>query len=271
MNTLFVATSAINGVFIYSSLLTYSICKFSRLPYSNVNSADNNVVLNLINSTMISAVFAGLLDIRAHSILSSIYCITMHAIMVEFVYYFIHRSALHHPYFYDWFHKDEHIKPLVCPGDTLFMNPYDFTAHMVSMHLPLLFLRANYGEYFVVMLFFLTAKHFEFTNMFYDHHLSHMSNPTASFCVVFPVFDFFYDTQWWNAIIHSDDEEENDDDLVVDADNVDTRDDGLSESNFFLRIIEKSVLDAFGRNIDDDDSDTEYEKITEESIKSKND
>ena len=253
-----------------------------RLPYSNINSSDNNVVLNLINSTMISALFAGLLDTQAHSFLFNIHYMILHAIMSEFVYYFIHRGVLHHPYCYGWFHKDEHVKPLVCPGDTLFMNPYDFSAHMVSMHVPLLLLRANYNEYFLVLLFFLTAKHFEFTNVFYDHHLTHMSNPKKSFCIVIPLFDFFYDTQWCNVPVISDEsnndsengsENESDKETAVEPDDsVDSKDVSLNEYNCIQNMIEKTVLDAFGQNIHDDDHrDHEYENITEDSIKTKND
>jgi len=199
----------------------------------------------------------------------------MHAIMSEFVYYSIHRGLLHHPYFYDWFHKDEHVKPLVCPGDTLFMNPYDFSVYMVSMHVPLLLVPANYNEYFIVLLFFLTAKHFEFTNVFYDHHLSHMSNPKTSFCIILPMFDLFYDTQWCNVISDEDSNESDNDtdkEIVVESDNNgNSKYFGVNTYNSIQKIIEKSVLDAFGRNINDDDSDTEYENITEDSIKTKND
>ena len=248
-----------------------------RLPYSNVNSADYNVALNLMNSTLISVIFVGLLDKQAHSFLCSIHYMIMHVIMSELVYYFIHRGLLHHPYFYDWFHKDEHVKPLVCPGDTLFMNPYDFSAHMISMHVPLLLLRANYNEYFLVLLFFLTAKHFEFTNVFNDNHLTHMSNPKKSFCIVIPLFDFIYDTQWCNVPVISDEDSnescnDTDKENVVESDNNgDSKYLDVNTYNSIHKMIEKTVLDAFGRNINDDDSDREYENITEDSIKTKND
>lgn len=270
--SLFIATSAINGIFVYSSAITYFICWALYLPSSNVEYGQKygniNIFINLAGSTGISGLFVRFLDTQSHGFFHTVFLLSLYISIAELCYYFIHRLALHDSYFYERFHSAEHSKTVPMPMDTLFMNPYDFAIIMTSLHLPMITLRPTYGEYFYILLFYLTAKHFSFTNLFYDHHLIHMHYPRNNFCLVFPVFDYMYDTQWYKprTTEYDDDSEVEIDSIPLDdflTENDDRGEIGLDDYTTLQRFIDSSVTQIFGYGSDCEDEDVDVQNYVE--------
>jgi len=128
-----------------------------------------------------------------HTLFLSAYKCLSFSLGIEIIYYIYHRLA-HMPFFYRWIHEKHHEKREVYPIDTFSFDPFDFIGLILSLSLPVCFIKMNFYEYVFVLYIYSTMGYVSHSTLFYNHHSLHHYHRKCNFCFLYPFMDIICGT-----------------------------------------------------------------------------
>lgn len=158
-----------------------------------INEYTRNVPILIIQSTSLMYLISdNIIKYDDHTLFQSFYTLCMYFLCIEAIYYVYHR--LIHKYFYLYVHKKHHTNITVYPFDTFFLTELDDLASIVSIRLPVLFIKISMIEQFIILYLYITSSYLSHSNLFWSHHYIHHKLFKYNFCILFPIFDIIFGT-----------------------------------------------------------------------------
>ena len=179
-----------------STLSAYFICSYNNYPFINpsltdeqqnlkINEYIKNVPILIIQSTsLMYFVSNNFVQYNDHTLFQSFYTLGMYFLCIEAIYYVYHRLI----------HKKHHTNIIVYPFDTFFLTELDDLASIVSIGLPILFIKVSMFEQFIILYLYITSSYLSHSNLFWSHHYIHHKLFIYNFCILFPIFDIIFGT-----------------------------------------------------------------------------
>jgi len=201
---LFVSISIIVGTFSMSTISAFLICYFNNYPFMNpeltkeekesrLNEHIRNVPMLLFQSTTFMYVVSdNIIPYGQHTWLESCYSIASYCFLIEAVYYVYHRFI--HKYYYAEIHKKHHKNIIVYPIDTFFLTEMDDLASIISIGLPVIFIRITAMEQVFILYMYITSSYLSHSNLYWCHHNIHHRFMKYNYCILFPIFDILFGT-----------------------------------------------------------------------------
>jgi sterol desaturase/sphingolipid hydroxylase (fatty acid hydroxylase superfamily) len=115
-----------------------------------------------------------------------------YCLFVEANYYSYHRF-IHKCYYVD-IHKKHHENVVVYPFDTFHLTDIDDLAAIISLGLPLVFVKISIVEQIIITYMYVTSSYLSHSELFWKHHSIHHKLLQYNFCILFPVFDILFGT-----------------------------------------------------------------------------
>lgn len=128
-----------------------------------------------------------------HNILYSGLNITLYALLIELLYYGVHR-LFHHKYFYNIIHKKHHEIYDVYPLDAFYLSLLDTNGTFASFITPLCVLRLNINEFIFVLYLYMTIIYISHSSSVFYHHVIHHKYLIYNYCLFLPIFDGLFNT-----------------------------------------------------------------------------
>ena len=199
-----------------STLSAYFICSYNNYPFINpsltdeeknlrINEYTRNVPILIIQSSGLMYLISDNIikyddpdTLRVyrmaseHTLFQSFYTLCMYFLCIEAIYYVYHR--LIHKYFYLYVHKKHHTNIIIYPFDTFLLTELDDFASIVSIGLPVLFIKISMIEQFIILYLYITSSYLSHSNLFWYHHYIHHKLFIYNFCILFPIFDIIFGT-----------------------------------------------------------------------------
>lgn len=201
---IFYCISTVTTAFIMSTLSAYFICSYNNYPFINpsltdeeknlrINEYTRNVPILIIQSSgLMYLISDNIIKYDDHTLFQSFYTLCMYFLCIEAIYYVYHR--LIHKYFYLYVHKKHHTNITVYPFDTFLLTELDDFASIVSIGLPVLFIKISMIEQFIILYLYITSSYLSHSNLFWSHHYIHHQLFKYNFCILFPIFDIIFGT-----------------------------------------------------------------------------
>lgn len=201
---IFYCISTVTTAFIMSTLSAYFICSYNNYPFINpsltdeeknlrINEYTRNVPILIIQSSgLMYLISDNIIQYNEHTLFQSFYTLCMYFLCIEAIYYVYHR--LIHKYFYLYVHKKHHTNITVYPFDTFLLTELDDLASIVSIGLPVLFIKISMIEQFIILYIYITSSYLSHSNLFWSHHYIHHKLFKYNFCILFPIFDIIFGT-----------------------------------------------------------------------------
>jgi len=201
---LFYAFSVIVGTFSASTLTAYCICAYNNYPFVNPNMNHEKRVNRMIdlvkNIPLLISYSTGFLYIMSDNILpyghhtriESYISMLTYCLLIEANYYIYHRFI--HKYYYVLVHKKHHENVIVYPFDTFHLTDIDDVAAIISLGLPLVFIKISIVEQVIITYIYITSSYLSHSELFWKHHSIHHRLLNSNFCILFPVFDILFGT-----------------------------------------------------------------------------
>ena len=201
---IFYCISTVTTAFIMSTLSAYFICSYNNYPFINpsltdeeknlrINEYTRNVPILIIQSSgLMYLISDNIIKYDEHTLFQSFYTLCMYFLCIEAIYYVYHR--LIHKYFYLYVHKKHHTNIIIYPFDTFFLTELDDLASIVSIGLPVLFIKISMIEQFIILYIYITSSYLSHSNLFWSHHYIHHKLFKYNFCILFPIFDIIFGT-----------------------------------------------------------------------------
>ena len=198
------SASVIIGTFAFSTMTAYFICSLNNYPFINpkfdnetrlerVNDYIKNVPILIIQSIgLIYLASNNIIHYRTHTMLESFYCITIYCTLIEANYYIYHRFI--HKYYYDLVHKKHHTNVIVYPFDTYYLTSIDDLASIISIGLPLFFIKISAMEEIIILYMYITSSYLSHSELYWSHHSIHHKLLRYNYCILFPIFDIIFGT-----------------------------------------------------------------------------
>ena len=187
-------------VVFYSFYTVFLYCIFFNKPFMNpLMTFDDfdTVKMKFVTPLLLSSGFSYLYfincDYREHSWFRFCFNMVYYAIFVELLYYGYHRTVHKHPFF-KLIHSKHHSKITTYPIDFLNSNTIDFMMYMLCLHVPTYIIHMNMNEYCIGIYFFTTMGFITHSNILTNNHLIHHRTMSCNYCLVFPIFDYYFDT-----------------------------------------------------------------------------
>jgi sterol desaturase/sphingolipid hydroxylase (fatty acid hydroxylase superfamily) len=201
---IFLCICFVSGTFSISTLTAYLICYFNNYPFINptltnkektllINEYLRNVPILIVQSGgLMYLISDNIIAYGQHTWLQSFYTLCLYCIYVEAMYYIYHR--LIHKYFYLYVHKKHHTNIIVYPFDTFFLTELDDLASIISIGLPILFVKISILEQFIILYMYITSSYLSHSKLYWHHHSVHHRFMKYNFCILFPIFDIMFGT-----------------------------------------------------------------------------
>ena len=205
---LFYCVYVVSGTFSISTLTAYLICYLNNYPFMNPNLTGpektlrlyeyiRNVPILLIQSSgLMYLVSDHIITYGEHTWFQSLYTLCVYCLYIEAIYYTYHR--LIHKYGYLYVHKKHHTNVTVYPFDTFFLTEIDDLASIISIGLPVIFIKISKLEQFIILYMYITSSYLSHSDIFWSHHKIHHRFMKHNFCILFPIFDIMFDTYKWS-------------------------------------------------------------------------
>jgi sterol desaturase/sphingolipid hydroxylase (fatty acid hydroxylase superfamily) len=203
MNIL-VSISIITGTFSISTITAFFICYLNKYPFINpnferekqlerINDYIMNVPVLLFQSTGFMYLFSdNIIPYGKHTWLGTCYSIFLYCLLIEANYYAYHRFI--HKYYYEHVHKKHHSNVVVYPFDTFYLTSIDDAASIVSIGLPVVFMKISAVEQIFILYIYITTSYFSHSDLFWKHHKIHHQLLNYNYCILFPIFDIIFGT-----------------------------------------------------------------------------
>lgn len=203
MNIL-VSISIITGTFTISTITAFFICYFNKYPFINpnfdrkkqverINDYIRNVPVLLFQSTGFMYLFSdNIVPYGKHTWVDTCYSIFLYCLLIEANYYAYHRFI--HKCYYEHVHKKHHSNVVVYPFDTFYLTSIDDVASIVSIGLPVVFMKISAAEQIFILYVYITSSYLSHSELFWKHHKIHHQLLNYNYCILFPVFDIIFGT-----------------------------------------------------------------------------
>ena len=194
------------GIFSFSTLSACVICHICNQPFINpeysadlistrLKDAGNTIIVVLTKSFVTTSFFIYKIESeKNHTWLQTGFTICTYSFFIELLYYVYHRGVHSHPVIYKYIHKKHHVNHDVYPFDTFHLTTFDSMGLIISLGLPLAFLRVSYFELSSVLYIYLTSSYLSHSKLFYDHHHIHHTLIHYNYCIFLPIFDVLCET-----------------------------------------------------------------------------
>ena len=198
------SVSVIIGTFAFSTMTAYFITSLNNHPFINpkfsnetklerVSDYIKNVPLLIIQSIgLINLGSNNIIPIGNHNWLESIYYISIYCTFIEANYYVYHRFI--HKYYYEDVHKKHHTNIIVYPFDTYYLTSIDDLASIISIGLPLFFIKLSVMEIIIILYMYITSSYLSHSDLYWSHHSIHHKLLKYNYCILFPIFDIIFGT-----------------------------------------------------------------------------
>lgn len=201
---LFQAFSVIIGTFSASTITAYIICAYNNYPFVNpsmkhekrldrmIELGRNIPTLLVCSSGLLYVMSGNILPYGYHTYIDSYISMLTYCLLVEANYYIYHRFI--HKYYYVYIHKKHHENVIVYPFDTFYLTDIDDFAAIISLGLPLVFVKISIVEQVIITYMYVTSSYLSHSELFWKHHSIHHKLLKYNFCILFPVFDILFGT-----------------------------------------------------------------------------
>jgi sterol desaturase/sphingolipid hydroxylase (fatty acid hydroxylase superfamily) len=198
------STSVIIGTFAFSTMTAYFICSLNNYPFINpkfsnetqlerVNDYIKNVPILIIQSIgLMHLASNNIIHYGSHTLLESFYYMSIYCTLIEANYYLYHRFI--HKYYYELVHKKHHANVIVYPFDTYYLTSIDDLASIISIGLPLFFIKISVIEEIIILYMYITSSYLSHSDLYWSHHSIHHKLLRYNFCILFPIFDIIFGT-----------------------------------------------------------------------------
>lgn len=204
IDRVFLISGYVFSLFGGSILTSYAICIFTNTPFFNPKSSSKEIFSTLHESAtnlsilgvevITSATFYySYLDTLPHSLIQTFSNIIQYSALIEIFYYVYHR-LLHTSYFYRIIHAQHHKHREVYPIDTINLSWQDSTGMLVTLILPIWFVKINLLEHNIIMYIYLTGAFLTHSRLLVNRHMTHHEKYKCNYCFLFPVFDYAFGT-----------------------------------------------------------------------------
>ena len=192
------------GSFSISSITAYLICYFNNYPFINpsltyetkrhkINEYIRNAPILILQSTSLMYIVSNnIIPYGQHTWMESFYTILKYFVFIEAIYYAYHRFI--HKYFYTYIHKKHHTNVIVYPIDTFYLTELDDLASIVSIGLPVVFIKISALEQIFILYVYITSSYLSHSQLFWHHHSIHHQLLYYNYCILFPIFDIIFGT-----------------------------------------------------------------------------
>ena len=192
------------GTFSISTITAFLICYYNNYPFSNpnfnhikkidrINDYLKNVPVLLFQSVgFMYLVSDKIIPYGQHTWMESYYAMILYCLLVEANYYIYHRFI--HIYYYANIHRKHHQNIIVYPFDTFFLTELDDLASIVSIGLPVVFIKISVLEQIIILYIYITGSYLSHSNLYWNHHNIHHKLYKYNYCILFPVFDILFGT-----------------------------------------------------------------------------
>jgi len=196
--------SIIVGSFSLSTITAYFICYFTNYPFINPMYNHNKRIDRIkdfaVNSPLLIAQATGFIYVMSdnivpygqHTWLESYYTMALYCVYIEALYYIYHRFI--HKYYYVTVHKKHHQNVIVYPFDTFYLTEIDDFASILSIGLPLIFIKISVVEQFIITYMYITSSYLSHSELYWKHHSIHHKLLKYNYCILFPIFDILFGT-----------------------------------------------------------------------------
>lgn len=201
---IFYCISTVTTAFLMSTLTAYFICSYNNYPFINpsltneeqnlkINEYVKNIPILIIQSSSLMYLISdNIIQYNKHTLFQSFYTLCMYFLCIEAIYYVYHR--LIHKYFYIYIHKKHHTNIIVYPIDTFFLTELDELASIISIGLPIIFIKISMIEQFIILYLYITSSYLSHSKILWSHHYIHHKLFKYNFCILFPIFDIIFGT-----------------------------------------------------------------------------
>jgi sterol desaturase/sphingolipid hydroxylase (fatty acid hydroxylase superfamily) len=200
LSAIYNSAKFIIGVFSLASFTALLICKYNDIPFSNPKhnryqlveqckkiASSSGTVLG--QSIIVHALFKNMLmDTVWHSFSQTAINLCMYSVIVELTYYIYHR-VIHTKEYYKTIHAVHHENIEVYPLDAFYIDKMDTVFLVGSLTSPMLFLRFNYFELFLMLWIYGTSAYMAHSTLFFSHHAVHHKLMFWNYCILNPMFD----------------------------------------------------------------------------------
>jgi lathosterol oxidase len=202
--------SIIVGPFSISTITAYLICYLNNYPFINpylsnetnsykINKYIRNVPILIFQSTSLMYIVSdNIIPYGQHTWIETFYTILKYIIFIEAIYYSYHRFI--HKYFYTYVHKKHHTNVIVYPIDTFYLTELDDLASIVSIGLPVVFVKISALEQIFILYLYITSSYLSHSELFWHHHSIHHELFTYNYCILFPIFDIIFGTYKYSNV-----------------------------------------------------------------------
>ena len=192
------------GSFSFSSVTAYLICYFNNYPFINpqledetkrrkINEYIRNVPILIFQSTSLMYIVSdNIIPYGQHTWIESCLKILKYFVFIEAIYYVYHRFI--HKYFYTYIHKKHHRNVIVYPIDTFYLTELDDLASIVSIGLPVIFIKITALEQIFILYLYITSSYLSHSELYWSHHSIHHKLLNYNYCILFPIFDIIFGT-----------------------------------------------------------------------------
>ena len=200
ISSIYQSAKFILGVFSAASFTAFFICKYNNIPFSNPKhnryqfieqcqkiATTSSIVLG--QSIIVHALFKNMLmDTVWHGLSQTATNLCMYSVIVELAYYAYHR-IIHTKAYYKTVHAAHHENVDVYPFDTFYIDRIDAVFLIGSLSSPMLFLKLNYVELFLMLWIYGTFAYMAHSTLFFSHHAIHHKLMFWNYCILNPMFD----------------------------------------------------------------------------------
>jgi sterol desaturase/sphingolipid hydroxylase (fatty acid hydroxylase superfamily) len=205
LSTLYFSAKLLLSIFTASTATAYFICYYNDVPFFNPTH-NRYQIINRIekiikcttplfkNSIVIYALILDrFIENRLHSVVTTVYNLTMYSLISEFCYYIYH-NIIHMQKYYKDYHSLHHKNIDVYPIDTFYIESVDGLFLIGALSAPILCLQLNYFEFITCIYVYTTAAALVHSTKFFSHHSIHHKLLIYNYCLLNPVFDIIFKT-----------------------------------------------------------------------------
>jgi sterol desaturase/sphingolipid hydroxylase (fatty acid hydroxylase superfamily) len=202
--SLFFSIYIIIGTFTISTISAILICYLNNYSFINPNLTDEEQIIQLndyirhiplllVKSTGFMYIISNnIIPYGQHTWIESSVSITSYCLLIEAIYYTYHRFI--HKYYYVTIHKKHHVNIIVYPMDTFYLTDVDEIATIISIGLPIIFIKVSAIEHALILYIYITSSYLSHSNIYWDHHNIHHKLIRYNYCILIPIFDIIFGT-----------------------------------------------------------------------------
>ena len=147
-----------------------------------------------LSTIAITTIAMRFVDVFApHGWLRNIENFMFYVIYVEICYYGYHQW-MHTKPMYKWIHSKHHENIVVYPIDAFYIGFIDATSYFLILNIPVVLIKMNLFEYVLFQYIYICFNFISHSNLAGSHHAAHHRLFNCNFCLLFPIFDFMFDT-----------------------------------------------------------------------------